>query len=354
MLCVRDQIITRPITILALFAACTESGPSGPGIEGESHIASYYLPAVAPPMVDILFVIDDTTAMAPHQQALSALPEQIEQLFTGTEGFSARYQLGVVTTDAATDGNMRRSSLVSEAFIAHDASYLAAPPNYEGSLADAFASVLPTSVASTATNQPLETARRALIDNVQNAGFLRDRAYLGLFIVTASDDASPATPAEYASALRELKSDPANVWAVGTYELGAPRLDELFALFPNRNETYSIDEPDFASALGAFTQLYKTTLGYNCVEPPADLDPDMPGPQVDCAFVSIADDGSEQRLPMCDEAATGPCWEIVEANPQICSYSPETGHLQTRGFTSSASAFGDAFHPTIRGECVVN
>ena len=44
------------------------------------HVATYWLPRLRPPKLDLLFVIDDTTAMASHQQPLAALPAQIEQM----------------------------------------------------------------------------------------------------------------------------------------------------------------------------------------------------------------------------------------------------------------------------------
>ena len=338
---------------LAAVAACTDDGPAGLGIEGDSHVETYELPEQPAPKLDILFVIDDTTAMAAHQDALTGLPGELEAQLTTTILNVASYHLAVVTTDAAGGGVLRRSDAVADAFIVHDDGYAGPDHNYDGSLADAFASLVPASAASTAANQPLETMQLAL-GAAANAGFLREDAALGLVTITASDDASSATVAEYASALKAVEADPTNVVAIGIYPPGAPRLDAFHAQFPNRSETHSIDVASYADALGLFAQLFKTTLDYACNPAPADLDPVAPGLQWDCSFVSVLD-GVEHLLPQCGDEVTGPCWELVTADPQNCTLPGAWLHLQTRGFTasSSAAAYGDWYHPEIRGQCVV-
>lgn len=333
-----------------LLAGCTDDGRSGPGIEGNSHVATYIMPAQPPPKLDVLFVIDDTTAMASHQAALAALPAQLEVFLASETGNLAGYHIGVVTTDAATGGALRTSSAVTDAFIVHDNTFLGAEHNYQGSIADAFASLLPSSAASTATNQPLEVTKLGLASGA-NPGFVRDDAYLGLVTITATDDASQAATDEYAGDVTVTKSEPTSVYAIGIYPPGAPRLDAFHAQFPNRSEVHSIDDTDYGDALASFSQFYRQTLGYRCDPGPADLDPVTPGAQVDCSFVAIVD-GVEQRLPPCSGEVTEPCWEFVEANPQNCFDADANMHLQTRGFTASMTSYGDPYHPEIRGQCI--
>lgn len=335
-----------------VFVACSDDGPSGPGIEGDSRVETYELPALASPKLDVLFVVDDTAAMASHQAALAALPGQLEAILASEPTNLASYHLGVVTTDAAGGGALRTSLAVNGAFIVHDNTFEAPKHNYQGSLADAFASLLPTSAASTAANQPLETAKRALA-GAANPGFVRDDALLGLVTITASDDASPTAAEQYAAEVKAMKADPTNAVAIGIYPPGAPRLDAFHGQFPNRSEVRSIDDADYGDALAFFAQLYRMTLGYSCVQGPADLDPATPGPQYDCAFVAIVA-GVEQRLPQCSGEIREPCWEFVEADPQICTDAGARMHLQTRGFTPSTSPYGDPFHPEVRGQCIVS
>ncbi len=338
---------------LGALAGCTDDGSSGGGPTGTTHVESYFLPLMKPPKLDLLFVVDDTTAMASHQAALQALPAQIEQTLNGAySGVVAHYHIGVVTTDAASAGAMRRSSTFDGAFIIQDATFTGPANNYQGTLADAIASVWPSSAASTAANQPLATSRAAFENAAANSGFLRDDAFLGIVTLTASDDASSGAVEEYVSFFKSRKADPANVIVTGALDANAARLAAFHAQFPNRNDVTSIDSTDYSELLSIFAQLYKTTLGYACNKEPADLDPETPGAQVDCSFVWV-ENGVEHLLPACG-TTTQPCWEIVMASPQICTDPSTQAHLQTRGFTTSTSTYGDPFHPEVRGQCLVN
>jgi len=338
----------RSLLLLAL-CSCTDDSGGGGGIDGTTHVETYELPAAIPPKLDLLFVIDDTSAMASHQQALGALPMQLEQTLQGAYASVANYHIGVVTT---SDANLRRSTAIPDPFIVHDNTFSGPANNYQGSLASALASLLPGAAATTA-NQPLATMQAALGSNPANAGFLRGEAYLGVITISASDDASAGGIIDYASALKATKSDPLNVVLSGVFDPNNPRLGAFHAQFPNRSDMETIASGDYVGALEIFTQLYRSVLGYACRNEPADLDPDLPGPQYDCSFVSI-DGGVEKLLPQCGTSVTQPCWEIVAGDASICTDPAMRSHLQTRGYTTSMSAYGDPFHPAIRGQCIVN
>ncbi|HEY5951165.1 MAG TPA: hypothetical protein VIV40_36990 [Kofleriaceae bacterium] len=339
--------------VLALATACTDDGPSGGGVDGTTHVESYWLPAMAIPTLDVLFVIDDTTAMASHQTALANLPAELLAALEGATGIPASYHFGVVTTDVASGGNLRRSSSFSDAFVSHDSTFSGPANNYQGTLASALTSVWPSSAASTASNQPLATMRAALDHNPANPGFLRDDAYLGVVTISATDDASTDPVDAYVSYLKSVKTDPARVIVSGVLDLAGPRLTTFHAQFPNRNDTQSIDATDYIGALELFTRLYTTSLGYACNKQPADLDPNTPGAQYDCSFVWI-ENGVEHGLPQCKGGDTAGCWEIVTSDPVICVDPGLRAHLQTRGFTASTSSYGDPVHPEVRGQCIVN
>jgi hypothetical protein len=336
----------RRVLIVASLCACIDTD-GGSGITGTSHVETYELPAAIPPKLDLLFVIDDTAAMASHQTPLAVLPTQLQLALEYSA--VANYHLGVITTDNAS---LRRAAGIPDPFIVHDNTFSGPMNNYEGSLASALRSLFPSSAASTGSNQPLAMTRSAL-DN--HAGFLRSDAYLGIVTISATDDASLGAVDDYAASLKGVKNDPAKVIVSGVFPTGAARLAGFHAKFPNRSDTQSIDDADYVDALELFTQVYKTSLGYACNKEPADLDPDTPGAQYDCAFVSI-DNGVEKRLPQCGTVATRPvpCWEIVIDSGMICIDPAARAHLQTRGYTTSMSAYGDPFHPAIRGQCLVN
>ena len=339
----------RSVLLLAL-ASCADNGGGGGGIDGTTHVETYELPAAIPPKLDLLFVIDDTTAMASHQQALAALPMQLEQTLQGAYASAANYHIGVLTTG---DANLRRSTAIPDPFIVHDNTFSGPANNYQGSLGSVLASLFPGATTTTA-NQPLGIMQAALSSNPANAGFLRGEAYLGVITISASDDASPGGIVDYANSLKATKNSPLNVVLSGVFDPNNPRLGAFHAQFPNRSDMETIASADYAGALEIFTQLYREVLGYACRKEPADLDPDLPGPQYDCSFVSI-DNGVEKLLPQCGTNITQPCWEIVvAADASICPDPAERSHLQTRGYTTSMSAYGDPFHPAIRGQCIVN
>jgi len=343
----------RTVLVLALCAACT-GDDSGGGVQGTAHVETFELPAAVPPKIDMLFVIDDTTAMASHQTPLAAMPAQLEALVSGAYGNAGQYHVGVVTTDAATGGNLRTASPVNGAFIVHDNTFSGPANNYQGSFASALGALFPSSATATTTNQPLATMRAALENTVANAGFLRSDAYLGIVTVSATDDTSGGgTADDYATFLKSLKTDPTSVIVAGAIDPGAARLNAFHDAFPNRNAKAPIAGTDYGSVLELFGQLYRTVLGYACNKEPADVDSTTPGPQYDCAFVWV-ENAVEHRLPQCVGGDTSGCWEIVVADPTICTDSTTKAHLQTRGFTTSPSKYGDPFHPTIRGQCLVN
>jgi hypothetical protein len=288
--------------------------------------------------------------MASHQAPLAALPMQLQGALDSSYGVVANYHFGVITTDNAT---LRRASGITEPFVVHDNTFSGPVNNYQGTLADALGSLFPSSAASTASNQPLAMTRSALDNNAANAGFLRSDAYLGVVAITATDDASLGAVDDYVSFLKGVKSDPTRVIVSGVFPVGAARLTGFHAKFPNRSDMQSIEDADYAGSLELFTQVYKTSLGYACNKEPADLDPQTPGNQFDCAFVSI-DNGVEKRLPQCGATITAPCWEFVIDSGMICPDPAARAHLQTRGYTTSMSAYGDPFHPAIRGQCIVN
>ncbi|HEX5062283.1 MAG TPA: hypothetical protein VFV99_23090 [Kofleriaceae bacterium] len=346
----------RTLLVLALSAACT-GDDSGGGVQGTAHVETYELPAALPPKLDILFVIDDSTAMASHQTPLAAMPAQLEQLVSGTYGDAVNYHIGVVTTDAASGGNLRTAAGINGTFIVHENTFTGATTNYQGSFATALGSLFPSSATSTASNQPLATMRAALENTVANAGFLRSEAYLGVVTISATDDTSGGgAAADYAAFLKSSKTDPTSVIVSGVIDASATRLNAFHDEFPNRTAKTSIAGTDYGSALELFGQLYRTVLGYACNKEPADVDPTTPGPQYDCAFVWVdqIDGHTEHRLPPCVGGDTSGCWEIVVADPSICTDPSTKAHLQTRGFTTSPSKYGDPFHPTIRGQCLVN
>jgi hypothetical protein len=66
--------------------------------------------------------------------------------------------------------------------------------NYSGALVDVFSCVTAHGVWGCGFPQPLEAMHQALNNNPENAGFLRENAYLGVLLITDSDDCSAVDP----------------------------------------------------------------------------------------------------------------------------------------------------------------
>jgi hypothetical protein len=66
--------------------------------------------------------------------------------------------------------------------------------NYDGTLAETFSCIADVGIDGCGFEQPLEAIRLALDGNPENAGFLRDHAYLAIIVITDEDDCSAADP----------------------------------------------------------------------------------------------------------------------------------------------------------------
>lgn len=305
--------MTRVRTIFAsllLLASCTdEPAPSGPDVT--SHVSYYEWPASGTSSFDLLFVVGDTTGYD-----LTSIPGLVEQTVANVfDGFP--------DVRIATAGSSDVLESKTDLFGQHTQSFT-------GSLADALAPKL--TAGGTDVLARMQTS----------AAFARHDAYLAVITVTGVDDTS--ADASYATTLKAMKTDPAQIIVSGIYKRPAPRLDAFHDAFPNRNAYVSIDSTDFTPAFAQITQLQKTTLGIPCVEMPLDLDPNTAGDQFDCA-VSAYDGTTEvSRVPACagNDPATGSCWEVV-ANPGCTNAG--AGEFRLRGAWRR-------FHPKIRWECV--
>ena len=191
--------------------------------------------------IDLLFVVDDSSAMAGFERRLrQEMPAMIGALQNLTGGLPDLH-LGVVTTVLGTgpyevpgcplaghEGHMQTGSGVgpvgasylkdvkpsgciqtldatgictthtcgeancgheSGTWLVSDAAGCPRCRNYSGSLAEAFADMADIGVSECPFSQPLKAMKLALQNDV-NPGFVRDDAFLGIVFITAQDDCS--------------------------------------------------------------------------------------------------------------------------------------------------------------------
>ncbi len=322
------------VPILVLLAACTDDpGPSGPQVT--SRVERHQYPVMQSMQLDLLFVIDSSPSMAAHHTRLdAALPGIMTALQALPTGLPDLH-LGVVTADlggagcatAGDDGAMGMYLTDEPVGIGERAR------NYQGTLADAFSAYARVGTAGCATQKPLAAMRRAL-ENPANAGFRRSDAYLAIVIVTANDDASEGTLADYVTFAKTQSTDPTKVTvttvsgaATGSTcgEVAAPRLADFVAQFPNRNSHVSICSSDLTEAVALLGQLVKTTLGVACWESQlVDTNPATPELEPECAatLTSPTLPSVDRVLESCDVADPGaPCWRF-KPEPAACPTGP--------------------------------
>lgn len=311
-------------------------------------------PEARPRPADVLIVLDDTVAMASHQDLVAALPALITKAIHRTS--SGWLDLRIAVT--SNDGRLRHLPGVAEPYLMHSVDLdFTEHQNYPGTLEDALAQLVDVGATNDGPNQPLEAMRRALEHDSQ---FLREPAPFSLIIIGASDDASPLPTEDYVEWTKRLTR---GTWwrpfeIGGIYPKGSPRLDAYAAALWG-NLIVPIDGGDAATALLAVGGLHWWAGGAPCMEEvPADRDPSTPEVEPDCTM-SVLVDGELRSLPQCtaaapvddrsDAAATSllpsaPCWRIG-VDRQNCTVG---NHLDWH-----LGGYTDFTHPALRFECRV-
>lgn len=323
-----------------IVAACaTTPDPRTDAPDLTSHVATFaYSTGTYAPELDVLFVIDDTPAMAPFRAGVVASAARLAEALEPDGLPSPSLHFAVTTADAIAGGALHQTAAAPHGYL----SDILTPEgvrvrSYPGGLVDALAGVLDVGAASTSPNEPLEAARLAL----GTQGFRRPGARLVLVVIAAQDDASPADVSSYSAPWL----DPAQqtTFVIGIYPRPAPRLDALLATFGQRGMFTAIDQADFGAVLDPLAQIWTSSLACPCAPRPLDLDPATPGDQVDCSIVATLEGDTglyDQQLPACP--AEGPCWRF---DPGCCPAAPDV-EFQIVGA-------GLRYQPPFFGQCVV-
>lgn len=193
---------------MSLVAAC--SGPS----TGDEPDANGNEPQVVPVLdsmgVDILFVIDTSSSMAQEQENLAQNFDRFMAVMDTLDGWSSRH-IAVVSTDLGAgpysiggcaddgDGGVMLSAPQRSDCTGPDDAYLrevrhrdgTIENNFDGTLSETFSCIAQVGAEGCEFEQPLEAMYRALNGSIQdNAGFLRENAYLLVVFITDEDDCS--------------------------------------------------------------------------------------------------------------------------------------------------------------------
>jgi hypothetical protein len=339
----------RPVR-LALFCLLGVTGcfdvPEHPGPLVASHVDYFEIPISGRPKLDLLFVIDRSTAMVPYRQDLVAKFGGFADVLAATGGGMPDVNIAVASAHAGDNGAFRTTSRVDGAFVIDGMRDGVRVQNYTGDLGSLLAELADLGASESAPPRPLDVVSLA----VAQPEFLRDNAFLAIVTIAATDDASAVAVGDAAGALKSLKSDAARVLVVGIYPESSSRLDAFLDQFPNRTAFTPIGAADPTEG---FRDLFRPTSspgGVACLElTPSDIDPNTPGVQVDCV-VELLDHatGTISLVPRCTGDVT-PCWD----------FEPESQYCGAGGGTDLAFQLelGDEGMPyegaLIRGQCLV-
>ena len=301
--------------------------------------------------LDLLFVIDDTSAMAPHAEALAAGLAAMARQIPGMRP-EISLHLGFIRAGGC-DASARGAACgitASEQFLRWEwcgnfATHNA--PDFN----EAFTCLADLGTANCGPAQPLDAALRALTGPPRPGweGFLRPDAYLMVVVAAATDDASGSTPLAAAAALHALKPDPYQtlVSVIGPGdcapgEVPGPRLTEFVNQFGANGLIVGLCSGQLPVALDRVLIRPNIDIQPPCFRNVRDTDLATPGLQPSCTAESaqLTSDGSVTRspLPSCDDSAP-PCWRLLPSGGGTCEGSLATVETGTDWCTITASNF---------------
>jgi hypothetical protein len=306
--------------------------------------------------IDVLFVIDDSPAMAGVVGGLAAQYSTFAQAFqslpVGVPPLHAAFISATVpSSDCAPPG--LRSAICGltppDQFLS--AQYCGADQNTTGTLEDTFACLGNFGAQGCGTPQPLEAARRALGGDPSGGAlfgptpFVNPAARLLIVFVTGQDDASTQNGAlvpveNYLSFFGGLTVSPNNnllISVIGPEGCPAggpvaavptPRLDQLAAAVGGNGATLPICDASLTAALAPAVEALGVLLVPPCLAGIKDTDLSTPGVQPDCTVEDtiIQSDGSQTTTTssFCDPVApVPPCLSFLAADDPSNRCSPQ-------------------------------
>ena len=370
------------LLVVVVVVACTDASPSGPG--GTSRTAKMEIPIGGTNLLDVLFVIDDSPAMAAHPGRVAAHIDAFVDVMSALPGGIPDLHVGVTTTDVGSyggdggapgdaigalgqggclgsgvNGNLvTNGAPVTSRFLVDAPFEAGRRTNYTGDLKTVLRQMANVGTGGCAYTRPLEATRRALTPNPGAPGFHRDNAYLAVFHISAGDDCSfadstflaGATTADtsrcqsasglidvatFAAHLKLVKTDPSKVLVAEVTAGSSPRLHAFAEAFPNRRSETTLDDADPAQAFLLIGQLLKHVLGIPCWSAPlADLDPVAPGLQAECTG-QLHTASEEVAMKACAPGLTTPCYRIIEAEQTCVETALSTSLEHVEGYRAS-------------------
>ena len=187
--------------------------PDGGACEWQTTITKTFQQSINREL-DVLFVVDDTAAVAPWVDALRA---DIRRWPARSKVWNTAFptlHIGFVRASRCAPQTRARDCGIAtpDVFLRHET--CGRISNFSGSLADIFACLADFGTQACAPAQPLEAVRDVFAQPPPAgwAGFLRPTAALQVIFIAGQDLASDAAVAELTTLLRAQKPDPPPSW----------------------------------------------------------------------------------------------------------------------------------------------
>jgi hypothetical protein len=291
--------------------------------------------------LDILFIIDDTPAIAGNQTALVAAMPAIAQILQTMPGGLPSLHLGVAAASLApgSGGGVPRTQADAcglgpgQQFLSTDS--CGQSPNFGGTFTDTLSCLADLGTTASGPAEPL-TVIREMLDGPTVAGagwtgFLRPNAYLLLVIVAGEDDPSgPPDLGALAAFVRNSKSDPEQVFVSAIVPsatcatspaTSAPLLSTFVEAFGG-NGVEGCSAGDLVNWLTTLLTIRHGDAGPSlCPAGIRDIDPTRPGLQATCTVedhVWSSDGARSDSLPPSCDVAGPPCWTFTPGSADDC------------------------------------
>jgi hypothetical protein len=246
--------------------------------------------------LDLLFVIDDSSAMRPYQAALLANAPVFMNILSALPCFpDVRIAVAHGSDGAFVDPVPCGAQAGARFLEDYQAGYVR---NFSGTLSDAFSCLVQVGTAASSPEQSLAITSNAL---AAHSDFLRDDAYLFVVIIAPEDDVSPEDPQAYAAALRGVKPLPNRILAAAIAPTQVQRLQSFIDAFGSQGVLTSIDQTSWAGAFGVLPSRIMGLIGPQCIE-------GVLAQPTACTFSRMVDVGTSMErqigtLPACDPTA---------------------------------------------------
>jgi len=285
--------------------------------------------------VDVLFVIDDSAAIAPHAAEVATGVADMARALDAAQP-ALNLHLGFVTT-----GRCAISARGAACGLAAPDEFLRSEwcrtiTNASGSFVDTAACLADLGAADCGPIQPIASALGTLESPAAGwQGFLRPEANLLLIFVAATDDASgpvgsPASVLDLAARVKALKPDYSQVLVsiigpgdCADGDVPGPRLTAFVEQFGANGLQLGLCGGHLAAAVDRVVIYFGETAQPPCISNILDTDAATPGLQADCTFVehSLTHDGTivDTSLPSCEHGLP-PCWRLLSGAGGCAGY----------------------------------